>query len=109
MREHVTFANFQPNATRDAGALGLEYQNWAIMNPANGVSDVKFVNARAVVFPDALHGDGERMSIINDRDGSLTGIAGATVTVNNPLLIDGIVHDRARTGTRPCVGRSSPA
>jgi hypothetical protein len=87
--ERVTFANFEPNGSRDAGALGLEYQNWAIMHPANGVSEVKFVNARAVVFPQDLRGDGERMSIITDRDGSLTGIAGATVTVNNPLLVDG--------------------
>jgi hypothetical protein len=86
--EHVTFANFVPDGTRDAGALGLEYQNWAIMNPANGVTDVKFVNARAVIFPSELHGDGERMSVITDRDGSLTGTAGATVTVNNPLLVD---------------------
>ena len=87
--EHVTFANFQPNGTRDAGAIGLEYQNWAMMSAANGVSNVRFLNAREVMFPDALHGDGERMSIINDRDGSLTGVAGATVAVNNPLLIDG--------------------
>jgi cell migration-inducing and hyaluronan-binding protein len=86
--EHVTFANFRPNGTRDAAALGLEYQNWAIMNAANSVSEVSFVNARAVEFPTALHGDGERMSIINDRDGSLTGIPGAAVTVNNPLLVD---------------------
>jgi cell migration-inducing and hyaluronan-binding protein len=86
--EHVTFANFQPNGSRDAAALSLEYQNWAIMHPANGVSDVRFVNAREVNFPSALHGDGERMSVINDRDGSLTGIPGATVTVNNPLLVD---------------------
>ena len=86
--QHVTFANFQPNATRDAGALGLEYQNWSIMNPASGVSELRFVNAREVIFPADLHGDGERMSIITDRDGTLTGIPGATVTVNNPLLVD---------------------
>jgi cell migration-inducing and hyaluronan-binding protein len=100
--EHVTFANFQPNAARDAGALGLEYQNWAIMNPANSVSDVKFVNARAVTFPRDLHGDGERMSIITDRDGSLTGIAGASVTVNNPLLIDGSCQMRAEWNAAVC-------
>ena len=100
--EGVTFANFQPNATRDAGALGLEYQNWAIMNPANSVSDVKFVNARAVTFPSDLRGDGERMSIINDRDGSLTGIAGAAVTVNNPLLIDGSCQMRAEWNAAVC-------
>jgi cell surface hyaluronidase len=93
--EHVTFANFQPNAARDAGALSLEYQNWAIMNPANGVSGLTFVNARAVTFPSDLHGDGERMSIINDRDGSLTGTAGTTVTVNNPLLVDASCNQRA--------------
>ena len=63
--ERVTFANFQPNGTRDAGAIGLEYQNWAIMSPANSVTDLRFVNARAVIFPSALHGDGERMSIVN--------------------------------------------
>ena len=93
--EHVTFANFQPNAARDAGALSLEYQNWAIMNPANGVSGLTFVDARAVTFPSDLHGDGERMSVINDRDGSLTGTAGATVTVNNPLLVDASCAQRA--------------
>ena len=60
--EHVAFVNYQPNGTRDAGALALEYQNWAMMNAGNGVSDVKFVNSRSVMFPDALHGDGERMS-----------------------------------------------
>lgn len=100
--EHVTFANLQPNGTRDAGALALEYQNWAIMNPGNGVSDVTFVNARAVMFPDALHGDGERMSTISDRDGSLTGIAGATVTVNNPLLLDGSCTPRADWNASIC-------
>jgi cell migration-inducing and hyaluronan-binding protein len=93
--EHVTFANFQPNATRDAGALGLEFQNWAIMNPGNGVSDVKFVNARAVIFPHDLHGDGERMSMFTDRDGSVTGTPGSVVTVNNPLLVDGACTPRA--------------
>jgi cell migration-inducing and hyaluronan-binding protein len=85
---NVTFANFQPNGARDAGALGLEYQNWAIMSPANGVSGLKLVNARAVIFPPALKGDGEWMSVITDRDGSLTGTVGATVAVNNPLLLD---------------------
>jgi cell migration-inducing and hyaluronan-binding protein len=100
--EHVTFAHFEPNATRDAGALALEYQNWAIMNPANGVAAVKFVNARAVAFPTELHGDGERMSIITDRDGSLTGTAGATVTVNNPLLVDGSCRMRADWNAAVC-------
>jgi cell migration-inducing and hyaluronan-binding protein len=100
--EHVAFANFQPNAARDAGALSLEYQNWAIMNPANGVSGLTFVNARAVSFPSDLHGDGERMSIINDRDGSLTGIAGATVTVNNPLLVDPSCTMRADWNAAVC-------
>jgi hypothetical protein len=100
--EHVTFANFRPNGTRDAGALALEYQNWAIMNPANGVSDVKFIDARAVIFPATLTGDGERMSVITDRDGSLTGIAGATVTVNNPLLLDGSCTARADWNASIC-------
>jgi len=103
--EHVTFANFQPNGMRDAGALGLEYQNWAIMNPGNGVTDVRFVNARAVIFPADLHGDGERMSIITDRDGSLTGTAGATVTVNNPLLVDGSCTARPDWNASICRAR----
>jgi hypothetical protein len=100
--ERVTFANFQPNGSRDAGALGLEYQNWAIMNPGNSVSEVKFIDARAVIFPKDLHGDGERMSIIVDRDGSLTGIAGATVTVNNPLLVDGSCTTRTDWNASIC-------
>jgi cell migration-inducing and hyaluronan-binding protein len=100
--EHATFANFQPNGTRDAGALGLEFQNWAIMSPSNSVTDVKFVNAREVIFPSSLIGDGERMSVINDRDGSLTGIPGASVTVNNPLLIDNSCTMRADWNAAIC-------
>ena len=103
--ERVTFVNFQPNGSRDAGALGLEYQNWAIMNPANSVSGVKFVNSREVIFPKALQGDGERMSIIVDRDGSLTGTAGATVTVNNPLLVDGSCTARQDWNAAICRAR----
>jgi cell migration-inducing and hyaluronan-binding protein len=103
--QHVTFANFQPNGTRDAGALGLEFENWAIMNPGNSVTDVKFVNAREVTFPNALHGDGERMSMINDLDGSLTGTAGATVTVNNPLLLDGSCTPRADWNASICTSQ----
>ena len=100
--EHVTFANFQPNATRDAGALALEYQNWAIMNAGNAVSGLTFVNAREVMFPSELHGDGEHMSIINDRDGSLTGTPGAVVTVGNPLLIDASCARRADWNAYVC-------
>ena len=73
-----------------------------MMNPANAVSDVKFVNARAVIFPARLHGDGERMSIIRDQDGSLTGIAGATVAVTNPLLIDGSCTPRPDWNASVC-------
>ena len=100
--EGVTFANIQPNGARDAGALGLEYQNWAIMNPANTVSGVKFINAREVIFPSDLRGDGERMSMFTDRDGSLTGTAGATVTVNNPLLVDDSCRMRADWNAAIC-------
>jgi hypothetical protein len=103
--EQTTFANFQPNATRDAGALALEYQNWAIMNPANGVRGVKFENARAVLFPPALQGDGERMSLVTDHDGSLTGIQGATVTVNNPLLVDPSCTPRPDWNASVCKSR----
>ena len=104
--ERVTFANFMPNAARDAGALGLEFQNGAIMNPANSVSGLTFVNARAVRFPGGeLHGDGERMSMVVDRDGSLTGTAGATVTVNNPLLMDGSCTARADWNASVCRSR----
>ena len=40
--------------------------------------------------------------IINDRDGSLTGIAGAAVTVNNPLLVDGSCTPRADWNASIC-------
>jgi hypothetical protein len=103
--DNVTFANFQPNGARDAGALGLEWQNWAIMSPANSVTGLTLVNARAVIFPSTLQGDGERMSIITDRDGSLTGMAGATVTVNNPLLVDSSCTPRPDWNASVCRSR----
>ena len=102
---NVTFANFQPNGTRDAGALGLEFQNWAIMNPGNSSSGLRFANARQVIFPPHLVGDGERMSMFTDRDGTVTGRAGATVTVNNPLLHDGSCTARADWNAYVCPAR----
>jgi hypothetical protein len=75
------------------------------MNPANGVTDVRFVDARRVIFPAELAGDGERMSIITDRDGSLTGTPGATVTVNNPLLVDDRCTQRADWNAWVCPTR----
>lgn len=101
----VTFANFQPNATRDAGALGLEFQNWAIMNAGSFAEGLRFVNARSVIFPAPLEGDGERMSIFTDRDGSVTGTPGAVVTVNNPLLVDGSCTARVDWNAHVCRSR----
>ena len=49
--ENITFVNFQPNATRDAGAISyLLYTSFG-MSTENTVEGAKFVNAKPVDFP----------------------------------------------------------
>ncbi len=101
----VTFANFVPNGSRAAGALGLEFDNAAIVNAGNWAKGLRFVNANEVAFPRAPTADGDKGTVFQDRDGSVTGFAGGTVVADNPLLIDASCTRRAEWNAAACRSR----
>jgi cell surface hyaluronidase len=95
---NTTFVNFAPNAQR--GASGLSYLRFTAfdISTSNYSSNPSFVNANEVFFEDHADpttptsedgSDGYRTAVFNDSDGKLTGIAGQSIVVNNPFILDG--------------------
>jgi cell migration-inducing and hyaluronan-binding protein len=93
--EGTSFSNFLSNDQRPAGALsGLRFNRFGI-NTGNFVNAVTFLAANEVYF-DPLGAnaarpndeDGHKSQVFLDKDGSVTGIPGRFVVVNNPFLVD---------------------
>jgi cell migration-inducing and hyaluronan-binding protein len=93
---NTTFVNFQPNATRDAGAISyLMYTSFG-MSSENAIEGAKFVNAKRVDFPPTVRkwasdfgrGNAWRGAAIHDKDGSVGGIPNAYVVLDNGIASD---------------------
>jgi cell migration-inducing and hyaluronan-binding protein len=89
--DHDTFVNFQDNATRKTGAISyLLYTSFG-MSTNNTVQNAKFVNAKPVYFPPVEHkwsnddyGNGSyKTSVFHDLDGSVTGVPGAFILIDD--------------------------
>ncbi|MEL1250796.1 G8 domain-containing protein [Aurantiacibacter gilvus] len=103
----TTFVNYQPNELRDAGALSyLMYTSFG-MSTENAVEGATFVNSKPVSFPpivqrwasDLGRGNAWRGATIHDRDGSVGGVPGAYIVLDN-----GIASDRETCDIRPAWG-----
>jgi cell migration-inducing and hyaluronan-binding protein len=93
---NTTFVNFQPNATRDAGALSyLMYTSFG-MSHENAIEGTTFVNSKPVSFPqhvrrwasDLGRGNAWRGAAIHDLDGSVGGVPGAYIVLDNGIASD---------------------
>jgi cell migration-inducing and hyaluronan-binding protein len=93
---NTTFRNFEPNAMRDAGALSyLMYTSFG-MSTENAIEGAKFENAKPVSFPpfvrkwasDLGRGNAWRGAAIHDRDGSVGGVPGAYIVLDNGIASD---------------------
>ncbi|WP_232427015.1 G8 domain-containing protein [Teredinibacter turnerae] len=93
---NVTFRNYTDNATRNTGAISyLLYSDFPI-STANSVEGLTFENAKPVFFPEMRDAwafensgkDGYRGAIFEDVDGSIGGLPGAYVVIDNPILTD---------------------
>lgn len=85
--ENSTFANFQPSGARSVGALGIKLNNSFSINPANYALGATFVNANVVALQTPAAGrDGNKMAVLYDSTGSVTGTAGRFVVANQPML-----------------------
>ena len=94
--ENTTFVNFAPNATRDAGALSyLMYTSFG-MSSENAIEGAKFVNSKPVSFPpyvrrwasDLGRANAWRGAAIHDRDGSVGGVPGGYIVLDNGIASD---------------------
>ncbi|WAT19280.1 G8 domain-containing protein [Aurantiacibacter sp. MUD11] len=109
----TTFVNFQPNDLRDAGALSyLMYTSFG-MSTENAVEGAQFVNSKPVSFPpvvqrwasDLGRGNAWRGATIHDRDGSVGGIPGAYIVLDNGIASDADACDlRPAWGAAVCEG-----
>src|SRR5439155_10657342 len=89
--ENVTFRNFQDNATRKSGAMTyLLYTSFGVSSN-NAVERAHFINAKPVYFPpmerkwgnDNAGSTAYKTAVIRDRDGSVGGVAGGYILIND--------------------------
>jgi cell surface hyaluronidase len=99
--KRTAFYNFQPSALRQASALSYLRFTAFDLSSQNTAEAVTFTNALPTYLENAPepaatnatsdqddNADGYRSSVFLDGDGSLAGIPGRSVVVNNPFLID---------------------
>jgi cell migration-inducing and hyaluronan-binding protein len=94
--ENVSFVNFAPNATRDAGAISyLMYTSFGI-STENAIAGATFANAQPVLFPPVVRKwasdfgrqNAWRGAVIHDRDGSVGGVPGGYIVLDNGIASD---------------------
>ena len=94
--ENTTFVNFVPNDARDAGAISyLMYTSFG-MSTGNAIEGAKFVNSKPVSFPpyvrrwasDLGRANAWRGASIHDKDGSVGGVPGAFIVLDNGIASD---------------------
>ena len=94
--ENTTFVNFVPNQLRDAGALSYLLFTSFGMSTNNSVKGLTFENAQPVSFPpiqkrwasDYGRSAAYRSAAFRDLDGSVSGIPGATIVIDNGIAAD---------------------
>jgi len=94
--ENTTFVNYEANDLRDAGAFSYLLFTSFGMSTDNWVKDIEFVNAKPVSFPplqrrwasDWGRSAAYKSAAFRDEDGSVSGIAGATIVIDNGIASD---------------------
>lgn len=94
--ENTRFVNFVPNALRDAGAISyLMYTSFG-MSTENAIEGAQFENAKPVSFPPVVRRwasdfgrqNAWRGAAIHDRDGSVGGVPGGFIVLDNGIASD---------------------
>jgi cell migration-inducing and hyaluronan-binding protein len=113
--DHVTFVNFQDNATRKTGAISyLLYTSYG-MSSNNTVQRAKFINAKPVYFPamerkwgnDDAGSGSYRTAVFHDLDGSVGGVPDSYILINdanNAIAIDQACEIRPTWNAAVCKG-----
>jgi cell migration-inducing and hyaluronan-binding protein len=94
--ENNTFVNYEANDLRDAGALSYLLFTSFGMSTNNWTKGLKFENAKPVSFPpiqkrwasDYGRSAAYRSAAFKDLDGSVSGVPGATIVIDNGIASD---------------------
>ena len=85
--DRVTFANFTAPGSIPSSALGFHRINGFGVSTENFAGTVTFQNATPFYLETPLaNKDGDKAAVFLDRDGAVTGSAGAYVVANSPFL-----------------------
>jgi hypothetical protein len=104
--DRVTFANFTAPGTIPSSALAFHRANGFPVSTENFAGAVTFLNARPfyVETPQADK-DGDKAAVFLDRDGAVTGLAGAYVVANSPFLVTPACTARPEWNAQVCPNR----
>lgn len=101
----TTFASFETNSARPAGALAYLAPNAFSLNPHNFAERVRFVDSNRVYLADPEPGmDGDASKVFYDRDGTVTDRPGSAVVVDNPFLLNDTCEYRDAWNAHVCEG-----
>jgi hypothetical protein len=86
--DRVTFVNYTAAGTIPSSALGFNRNNGFSVSTDNFAGALQFQNANPF-YLETPHADkdGDKAAVFLDRDGAVTGAAGAYVVANSPILI----------------------
>jgi cell migration-inducing and hyaluronan-binding protein len=86
--DRVTFVNFTAAGSIPSSALGFNRNNAFSVSTGNFAGVVEFINATPF-YLEAPHADkdGDKAAAFFDRDGAVSGSAGAYVVANTPFLV----------------------
>jgi len=102
----VRFINYDGQTTVPASALGYNRTNGFPIDPNNFAGNVSFTSANPVYLENPLSDrDGDKAAVFLDRDGKVTGIPGAWVAANVPLLLTAACSPRAEWNAFVCLQR----
>ncbi len=110
---NTRFVNYVPNDLRDAGALSYLLFTSFGMSTENSVEGLTFENAQPVSFPpvqrrwasDYGRRAAYRSAAFHDRDGSVSGVPGSYIVVNNGIASDEEACEiRMNWGAAICTG-----
>ncbi len=119
--DRVHFEGYAPNGVRQAGAIGVHGFTSFSLSPRNHLLEVSFAPGTNEVYLPTLtvadlapeesdsNADGYRSAAFQDRSGSLTGTAGAWVSVDNALLTHAGCSFLAAWSAHICSGTSYAA
>jgi cell migration-inducing and hyaluronan-binding protein len=109
----TTFVNYVENDTRDAGAISYLMFTSFGMHTENSVEGAKFINAKPVSFPpeepqwasDWGRRNAWHTATIHDLDGSVGGIPGAYIVLDNGIASDNEACEiKPEWGAAVCTG-----